>query len=109
LSGKGVITKKKASYFLIAGLLEVDFIEINGEIRGDFFLELTRDGKNYSTTRGSGKNTYIKQIPGKNNELIIKIGPDTYFQFIYVPLLDQFIANYYNKFKHIGLASLRRL
>ncbi len=87
----------------------------DGEAKGDKFIELSKNGKVFSRTTGRGRIKNVYTMESDANVILAEVnGDEGYMQIYYLPRLDIFTGNYYNKtgvgkFEREGTVTLKRL
>lgn len=87
----------------------------DGEPKGDKFIEISKNGRVISRTTGKGRIKNVFTMDADPNVIFAEVnGDDGFIQMYYLPRLDMFTGNYYNKtgmgkFARAGTATLKRL
>jgi hypothetical protein len=91
-------------------VLEINFTFSKGKLEGTYSAQMIKNGNPGSTSTGNGDNQSIKNVPGKDNEIIIEMGGrESFAHLVYFSSGDYFLGDFYNnKNEIVGLIKLRK-
>lgn len=90
-------------------LLEINFYEEEGKLKGDYISQLLRNGEAYSTNRGGGDNAQIRKVEGHPRQVLLETSPNSFIHLEITKGNDYYIGKYYDDDEFSGLVKLYRL
>ncbi len=106
------ITKGKNKGKIDKVVLDINFHQERNKLIGQYFVEISRDGKPYSTNRGSGDNGQAKIVKKPKRHYLLEASPNSFFQ-VFPESSRNNQSNLFGKFydddEYIGLVKLYRM
>lgn len=107
--GEVYLTKGKHKGSTEKIILDINFYHEAGKIKGEYLSQLFRDGQAYSTNRGEGGNTQIREVEHNFSQVLIETSPNSFIHLEIINGQDFYVGKYYDDDEFVGLVKLYRL